>query len=235
MMWYGDLVMIKRAYNFGLDAVQRRAEEEDEGPVMAGRFTGHASVFDTPTLIGSRQFGFVERIARGAFDNVLEDDVRLLINHEGLPLARTTNGTLRLAQDDIGLYNEAEIADTVLGRDVVTLMERGDLNEMSFAFTIKGEEWNTYESDDELNGMELRTITEVARLYDTSLVTFPAYGGTDAGLRSLHVSDDEIAAALRVSGSDDREIKDRFNESLAARYSVLNNHGRVIGRLTKTF
>jgi HK97 family phage prohead protease len=81
---------------------------------------------------------FIERIAPGAFRKTLTEtpDVRLLINHEGLPLARTKNGTLRLKEDDAGLYMDADLPDTQAARDLYTLVERGDVDQMSFAFRV---------------------------------------------------------------------------------------------------
>ena len=69
---------------------------------------GYAALFDEETDLGA----FREVIARGAFDDVLEDDVRLLIDHEPPPLARTKNGTLQLSVDDKGLKYRAELVDT---------------------------------------------------------------------------------------------------------------------------
>lgn len=172
---------------------------DEDGELTSRTFTGHAAVFDQPTLIGSKRWGFVEQIARDAFTDVLQDDVRFLVNHEGLPLARTTAGTLELAQDSTGLVartSEEHLRRTSLGSDVVELLSSGDLSQMSFAFTIAEETWSTYSSDDELDGMELRTINKIGRLYDVSVVTYPAYEGTDAGLRMLGVSDEEIRTEL---------------------------------------
>lgn len=176
-----------------------REDRDGEGEVTDRSFIGHAAVFEQPTLIGSKRWGFVEQIARGAFDDVLNDDVRFLVNHDGLPLARTSAGTLELTQDGGGLValtKESHLRRTSLGNDVAELLSSGDLSQMSFAFTIAEETWSTYSSDDELDGMELRTINKMQRLYDVSVVTYPAYEGTDAGLRMLGVSDEEIRSEL---------------------------------------
>lgn len=187
-------IMRARPGKFDLTEVRN-----EEGEVVDRTFTGHAAVFEQPTLIGSKRWGFVEQIARDAFADVLNDDVRFLVNHDGLPLARTTAGTLELAQDSTGLVartSESHLRRTSLGNDVVELLSSGDLNQMSFAFTIAEETWSTYSSDDELDGMELRTVNKIRRLYDVSVVTYPAYEGTDAGLRMLGISDEEIRSEL---------------------------------------
>jgi HK97 family phage prohead protease len=138
-------------------AEMRAAESEDEMIVE-----GYAAVFDSVTDIGP----FQERIAPGAFSDVLDDDVRLLINHDGVPLARTTNGTLELKQDDTGLHYRAVLSNTQAGKDLYEMIKRGDINQSSFAFMI-GEE-----SRDE---NDVRVIDKVSQLIDVSPVTYPAY------------------------------------------------------------
>ncbi len=141
---------------------------------------GHASVFNQPTYI-SPEVGH-EQIAPEAFTRALaeEQDVPLLVNHDGLPLARTSSGTLRLGLDETGLTTDADLADTSLGRDVRTLMERGDLTKMSFGFVVRAA------TMDDIDGVQVRTIRDVD-LYDVSIVTLPAYAGTDVSLRNLTI------------------------------------------------
>ena len=123
---------------------------------------GYASNFDVEYDLGY----FKESVARGAFDSVMQDDVRFLLNHTGAPLARTTNGTLELSVDETGLKYRAALADTQDGRDLYKLIKRGDISQSSFAFTIEADEWSEDRST--------RTITKVGRLLDTSAVTYPA-------------------------------------------------------------
>ncbi len=136
------------------------------------RISGYAATFNDVTDLGY----FREQIATGAFDGRTDDDVRLLINHTGVPLARTINGTLRLSVDDDGLRYEAELADTQEGRDLYTLIQRGDISQSSFAFSIEDEKWD--------NKANLRTVLKVGRLYDVSPVTYPAYATTTVSARS---------------------------------------------------
>jgi len=138
---------------------------------------GYAAVFDQETEIGGY---FTETIERGAFkDAIGRDDVVFLVNHEGLPLARTRSGTLTLREDDHGLFISTELdgSDPDV-RAIVPKMQRGDLDKMSFAFIPTRQEW------DEDGKMPKRTIQE-AQLFDVSIVTTPAYDGTEIGLRSL--------------------------------------------------
>jgi len=132
---------------------------------------GYAAVFDTVADIGP----FKERIAQGAFSDVLNDDVRFLVNHEGMPLARTSNGTMVLKQDEVGLFYRATLSDTQMGRDVYTSIQRGDMSQSSFAFTIEKES-----IDDD----GVRVIEKVRSLIDTSAVSYPAYSEASVTARS---------------------------------------------------
>lgn len=138
---------------------------------------GYGAVFNSES---NDLGGFVEYIAPGAFDGRLEDDVRFLINHDGLPLARTTNNTLRLSVDERGLKYEADMPDTTLANDLMTLLRNGTISQSSFAFTVEEDSWENVE------GRNIRTINKVSRLYDVSSVTYPAYNEAGSfALRSL--------------------------------------------------
>lgn len=141
------------------------------------KVSGYAAVFNEETNIAGL---FREKIEKGAFSDAIgRDDVVFVINHEGLPLARTRSGTLTLREDEKGLYMETTLdADDPDVKSIVGKMKRGDLDKMSFAFMPELQEW-----DDEQDP-PLRTIKK-ASLFDVSIVTNPAYDGTDIGLRSL--------------------------------------------------
>lgn len=139
----------------------------------------------------------VERIMPGAFDRAArEDDVRGMYNHSQI-LARTKSGTMRLSLDERGLQYDIDVPDTTTGRDVVTSIERGDVDGSSFAFTIPsgGQEWRIT-TDAEGKEYSVREISEVV-LYDTGPVDFPAYDSTSAGLRACG-GVEEARAALEV-------------------------------------
>ncbi len=139
---------------------------------------GYAAVFDTPTDIGGV---FTEVVARGAFKSALErgDDVEFLINHGGLPIARSTAGNLKMWEDDRGLRIEAKLdpADPDVQR-IIPKMRAGMLDQMSFAFQATGQRWDTAG-----DGPDVRTITDVM-LYDVSVVNRGAYPQTSIALRS---------------------------------------------------
>jgi HK97 family phage prohead protease len=148
-------------------------------------FRGHAAVFDSPTWIGPAAWGFQEQVARGAFTKTIgEHDVRFLVDHDPSKLlARNKSGTMRLAEDKVGLAADADLAPTQLGRDVAVLLERGDLSQMSFGFQTVRDKWEEVDGT-EGNKFERRTLLEV-KLFDVSVVTFPAYEDTDAALRQV--------------------------------------------------
>jgi HK97 family phage prohead protease len=145
-------------------------------------FKGRAAVYNKRTWIGPPKFGFWEEIAPGAFDRaVAEDDVRFLMDHDpSKVLARTANNTLRLTVDKKGLNVDADMADVSYARDLATLLERGDLGEMSFAFIPGKEEWSSTKDGD-----EVRRLVDFEQVLDVSCVAYPAYDGTDAALRCV--------------------------------------------------
>lgn len=147
----------------------------------ARKLVGYAAVY-APEL-SEDLGGFREQIAPTAFTRDLERgaDVRALINHDSnFVLGRTTNGTLRLSSDARGLRVEIEPPDTSYGRDLKTLVERGDVSQMSFAFLVRdgGDSWSRAE-----DGTRLRTLTD-CELIEVSVVTIPAYPTTQIALRS---------------------------------------------------
>src|SRR5690606_17698590 len=119
-------------------------------------------------------------ILPGAFRKALgSSDVSFLINHSGLPLARTRSGTLKLTEDSHGLKIETDLdANDPDVMRIVPKMKRGDLDKMSFAFRATVQRW------DDTQDPPLRSVEEV-ELFDVSIVTDPAYDGTEIGLRSL--------------------------------------------------
>jgi HK97 family phage prohead protease len=141
-------------------------------------FTGYAAVFNSD----SEPLPFIERIMPGAFAKSLRsrNNIRMYMNHDSSMLLATTRAkTLRLQEDSKGLLVDADLPDTSVGRDLSVLMQRKDVDSMSFGFTVPsgGDSW----SDD---GMQ-RTLKQI-RLFEVSVVTgFPAYAATSASVRSF--------------------------------------------------
>jgi hypothetical protein len=129
---------------------------------------------------------FTEEIAREALSGADMKDVRALLNHDpNVVLGRTTSGTLRLNVDDKGLAYEIDLPDTQAARDLAISVERGDITQSSWGFTLRydddtaGDEWTRE------NGKDHRKIKAVKRVFDVSPVTFPANPGTEVAKRSL--------------------------------------------------
>lgn len=140
-------------------------------------FEGYAFKFGAQADLGS----FTEEIAPGAADEVMNDDVRGLFNHEpNLVLGRTKSGTMRMSLDPIGLKYTIDFNPN--DTDHANLMEkvkRGDVSQSSFAFRVKDDKWETR------NGKDHRTITKFKRLIDVSPVTYAAYQDATVAARSL--------------------------------------------------
>lgn len=141
---------------------------------------GHAAVFDSWSETLGGIFPFKEKVKRGAFQESLDrDDIRALFNHDpNYVLGRNKSGTLQLKEDERGLLVRIIPPDTSWAKDLRTSIERGDINQMSFGFTVEEDEWR---SED---GGDVRELKKV-RLFDVSPVTFPAYTSTDVGVRGM--------------------------------------------------
>lgn len=166
--------------------LELRDNSEDDNTIT---LSGYASTFQPYEMYGGPAAGgWIEQVGRSAFDKTLKEqpDLHLLINHAGMPLARTKSGTLKLMVDDHGLRVDASLDK----RDpevqaLAVKMERGDMDEMSFAFRVKAQEWEAtadFPDDD----MALRTITELSlHKGDVSVVNFGANPTTSASVRSV--------------------------------------------------
>lgn len=180
---------ITRVYDVEL----RARESQDEQ-----RVDGYAVVFNAVTDLG----WFTEEIDRDAFREADMSDVYLLFNHdENNILAGTLNGSTELRIDDTGLFQSSNIIDTSLGKDIFKLVKNGLVKKMSFAFTIAkdgGEVWVSGEEKDH------RIIKKIDKLFDVSLVTYPAYSQTSAYARS---QTDELAEEHRRRREQDKKLE----------------------------
>ena len=163
-------------------ALLEPASENEENKQLV---EGYAAVFNQRTLIWESEWSgwkYMEVIDRNAFDGADMSDTVFKYNHGDIAmvLARASNNTLTMQTDDKGLRISADIIDTNNGTDVYKLIKRGDLNKMSFAFTVKNER---SESDRE-NKIYTRTITAFDKIYDVAVIDFPAYDGTSIQARS---------------------------------------------------
>lgn len=150
----------------------RAVTEEDENTIE-----GYAAVFNSRS---GNLGGFYEVISNGAFAKTLKEkpDIRALWNHDSnYVLGRTTNESLSLEEDEKGLKVRITPPDTSWAKDLMTSIQRGDVNQMSFQFRVVKDDWSI---DD---GEPLRELREV-ELFEVSPVSFPAYESTSVSVRS---------------------------------------------------
>jgi HK97 family phage prohead protease len=204
---------VARAIALKIDGPQPESKEQEvrtnsvdfevraEGDGMT--FTGYASVFNSPSEdLG----GFVEYVAPGAFKRSLQsrNEVKLLWNHDaGEPLASLRGGTMQLVEDSRGLKVTAQLPNTTRGRDIAELLRTKVIDSMSFGFNVIRDSWSS-------DG-KVRTLESV-RLFEASIVSFPAYSQTSATVRSAQtINPDELADALLKLESGE-ELDDKSAE-----------------------
>lgn len=147
--------------------IEKREFRMESAEYEGETIRGYAAVYNSDS---EWMGGFYEQIAKGAFDDVMDNDTRAYFNHdENLLLGRVSSGTLRLSSDERGLYYEVDLPNTSYAKDLVELMKRGDVNQSSFAFLIERDRW------EERDGKTYRIIEKVSRLLDVSPVAQPAY------------------------------------------------------------
>ena len=142
---------------------------------------GYAAVFDSVTNLGYMK----EVIDRNAFDGADMSDIVMKYNHENsvLPMARTRGGSLQFDVDDHGLKIRANLPNTSVNRDIYTLIKEKVLSKMSFAFTVKSEEYD-YDTD-------TRRILAFDKIFDVSVVDVPAYESTEVYARNKEAYEEE--------------------------------------------
>lgn len=152
-------------------SVEVRAADDDS---TVG-FVGYSTSYDQPYDVygGPEAGGWTEVMAMNSWKKTIDerDDIRLLVNHEGIPLARTKSGTLILTNEELGVLNEAPSLDMAspLVASVVSAMRRADMDQMSCAFRVLEQTWSPDYTE--------RRITQVQG-FDSSIVTYPANDAT---------------------------------------------------------
>jgi HK97 family phage prohead protease len=195
-----------------LGSIEARMQEGQELPVEV---RGVAAVINQATDLGFAE----EIISEGAFNEVLEDDVRVLGNHDpNQVLGRTASGTAKVFLTESGELGYSFTPDYENPTHVswVRSIMRGDITQSSFAFTVPkgGSEWRSSEKYG-VNGM--RVIKKIERLYDVSPVTYPAYEGTAVSARDLQAAKDE----RELIDSEKSEASSDIIKLMLARYKNL--------------
>ncbi len=173
----------RRFFASEVRAVKPAPMDPEDATEVFPIISGYAAKFNSDTTIGC-YFKFIERIAPGAFDDVLNDDVRCLFNHDpNFVLARSINGTgtLKLEVDNVGLKYTYTTPDRSYAEDLANAIALGDVSQSSFAFEIAEEMWMYGENEGDL---DTRIISKFKKLYDVSPVTYPAYQDTEVAEES---------------------------------------------------
>ena len=183
---------------------------EDQGDERR-MVTGYASTFDEPyVLYDGDGWKYLEVVDRGAFDDTDMSDVIMQYDHRGRVFARTRNNTLTVTPDDKGLFIEADLGGTEIGRELYEEIRGGYTDRMSFGFTVNGEYEESQKTDEGVR-IYIRHITSVQKLYDVSAVSLPANDGTsieaDATTRSIGNLTDGVIERIQAERLEEQRIE----------------------------
>jgi HK97 family phage prohead protease len=188
-------------------------EKTDDGKMIV---TGNPIVFNQETVIWEYDgVQYKEVIDAKALDSCDMSDVVLNIDHKGKPAAKTKNETLTLDKRIDGLYIEADLSKNATGRELYEDINNKFYDKMSFAFTVEEDSYN--------RDTHTRTILKIAKLYDVSAVTFPAYEQTSISARSWAEAQHDIevaeataaeAAKRDAEASQDKEMAQFFKDKI---------------------
>lgn len=189
-----------RAFNFEVRAEQ----DEKHGNILTGR----PIVYDQRTDLG----WYDEIIEQGALMDTDLRDVRFLVNHntDMIPLARSrnnnANSTMQMSIDEEGMLIrvDLDVENNSEAKNLYSAVERGDIDGMSFMFTVDGDKWDDIESEH-----PVRTITAISRVLEVSAVTFPAYEQTSISARGLDVALENAKSSLENVKAEARAIEQK--------------------------
>lgn len=195
--------------DFRLTKIEKRAAEDGKEELIV---EGKACSFnDETTLYKSQYYEAHEIVAETAFDDCDMSDVIFNYNHSGRVYARTRNKTLGLEVKEDGLYMTAVLrADDQGHQELYNDILSGNIDKMSFAFTIRESEWKFIESNEPGKpSVDIRTITAIDRLFDVSAVDIPAYDTTSISARSAFeaVREERNAESIRIKNELDLKKK----------------------------
>lgn len=188
------------------------------------RVVGHACTFNEPYMLYRNKSGSVEvweQIDPAAFSQCDMSDVIMQFDHSGRVLARTRNGTLKLTPDSTGLAVEADLTRSALGPGVYEDIKNGILDRMSFGFSVRADKRE--ETTNEFGNIKLlRTITDVGKLFDVSVVSIPANDGTDISARSYC---DGVIAELEAERLEVQK-KERRKKALKLKIKMIEGESK---------
>ena len=190
--------------------------EEQESEQVSYIVRGHYTVWNTPYQLLP---DFFEEVDSHALDECDMSDVIFQVDHEGTPLARLRNNTMRLGVDSVGAWVEADLGGSQRGRETYEAIQSGLIDRMSFGFTIAEDGFEWEEDDD---GVVHTRITKISRLYDTSCVTWPANPSTDISARSyVQAAIDAKHEADRIAAEEARAAQEAEEQRLAQKQAEL--------------
>lgn len=170
-------------------------EKEDDEEIKEVR--GYASTFNQPyTLYEDDEVVIQEQVSERAFDNADMSDVIMQYDHQGRVFARMSNGTLEVTPDEEGLAIRANLGGTDIGRQLYEEIKGGYTTKMSYGYRVSGAEWERKTLEDG-RLLDLRTVTQVSKVYDVSAVSLPANDGTSISVRTLTDGEVEKVKAER--------------------------------------
>ena len=204
--------------NMKIEVREVQNPDEDEKKIV----TGYASTFDEPyKLFDGDGWEYWETVDRNAFDETDMSDVIMQYDHRGRVFARTRNNTLEVTTDDEGLFIEANLGGTEIGRELYEEIRGGYTDRMSFGFTVTGE---SEDREKDENGIVkfTRHITKVGKLFDVSAVSIPANDGTrieaDAVSRSLADARDGVIERIEAERlQEEKRENDRRRAEVRAK------------------
>lgn len=207
------LKKIKSGREYRKMTLEVREVEDNQDYIV----TGYATTFDQPYLLYHYDENKIveEQVDRNAFDNTDKSDTIMQYDHEGRVFARVSNDTLKLNVDDHGLFIEAYLGGTEIGRNLYEEIKGGYTDKMSFGFTVTDDEFTETEKG------YLRTIKAIGKLYDVSAVSLPANDYTEISARNQIDGEIEKIEAERLRLEEERKALAEKRGALEERLKAL--------------
>lgn len=215
-----------REYRNMTMAIQEREDVTEDRKIV----TGYASTFDEPyKLYSGEGFELWEVVDRTAFDETDMSDVIMQFDHQGRVFARTRNNTLTVRPDERGLYIEADLGGTELGRGLFEEIAGGYTDKMSFGFVVSAERQDKEKREDGV-WIYTRHIESIGKLYDVSAVSIPANDGTSIGADAVTRSIGDLTDGV-IEKIQAERLEEEKREALEKRRAEVK--ARALGGIEK--